>query len=77
MSRVSSGSWGKLTLELEDRFQNSRLVPKLWAPFQNSWECFRSLGCILEFWDAFLNSGDLLESWAGSPSFSLHLSYLL
>lgn len=77
MSRVSSGSWGKLTLELEDRFQNSRLVPKLWAPFQNSWECFGSLGCILEFWDIFLNSGDLLESRAGSPSFFLHLSYLL
>ena len=77
MSRVSSGSWGKLALELEDGFQNSRPVPKLWALFPNSWECFGSLGCVLEFWDVFLNSGDLLESRAGSLSFSLHLSYLL
>lgn len=54
------------------------LFPELWALFQNSRGCLRSLVCILEFWDIFQNSGGLLECWAGSPSFtSLDLSYLL
>lgn len=61
---------GERILEFQGRFWNSRLVPELWALFQNSRGCLRSLGCILEFWDIFQNSGGLLESWAGSLSFA-------
>lgn len=35
---------GENILESEDRFRNPRLVPELWAPFQNSRGFLRSLG---------------------------------